>query len=97
MSSSIQWGVVAAFVVPLLAGLGLLGTFLGWLQKRRNQITQAQITMITDLLDMRLQNVETGLVKQSEQMTEFSKAMLSVSTQIARIEGRLMGTAKDGV
>lgn len=87
----IDWPVVAAFIGPLIAAIGLATGWFAWLGKRREERARVLTREIVSgleanqlLMQQRIAQVELAMEKQS---TTLGRAMEA----IARIEGRLAG------
>lgn len=97
----IDWGVVAAFIGPLIAAIGGVAAWFAWLGKRRDKRVGEQIQAVTDRLDFRISQVETTLGRQQDHLDKQDAALSMAMQGIARIEGRLAGpvavTAQPGV
>jgi uncharacterized membrane protein YccC len=86
----VEWTVVAAFVGPLIAAMGLLGAWFAWIGKRREQLIRGIVQQSFEALNSRLTIVENTLANQNKQLDKQDTALAQAMTAVARIEGRLM-------
>jgi uncharacterized YccA/Bax inhibitor family protein len=87
----IEWGVVAAFVGPLIGAIGGVAAWFAWLGKRRDSRVATQIHAVTERLDLRITQVESTLANQTRHLDKQDEVLNSALQAIARIEGRLSG------
>lgn len=87
----VDWAVVAAFLAPLVAAIGLIAGWFAWLGKRRDKRVAEQIQAVTDRLDFRISQVEETQRRQSDHLDKQDAALSMAMQGIARIEGRLAG------
>lgn len=85
----INWGVVAAFISPLIAALALLGGWFAWLGRQRDKRVADQIASVTDRLEVRITQVEATLTQQTAHLERQDAALTTTMQAVARIEGRL--------
>lgn len=74
----IQWGVVAAFIVPLITAMTLIAGAVSW-------FVRIQIRLVTSAMEARLQIVEKGLA-------DMQKTVSDTALTLARVEGKLTGS-----
>lgn len=94
----IEWGVVAAFIGPLIAAIGLSAGWFTYLGRRRDERFAAQIAAVTGKLEAnqlvmaeRIAQVESSLAQQARHLDKQDDALTTAMQAIARIEGRLAG------
>lgn len=79
--SHVDWGVVAAFIAPLIAAMSILAGMAAW-------FVRIQIRLVTSVMEARLQAVEKAQV-------ELQKTVGETAITVARIEGKISGTSSN--
>jgi Flp pilus assembly protein TadB len=94
----IDWGVVAAYVTPLIAAIGLAATWFTWQQRKRDTRVAAQISAATSALELeqrltreRLAQMEATLEQHGRTLEQQAATFTQALVAIGRIEGRLAG------
>lgn len=95
--NGVNWGVVAAFLGPLIVAMGMIGGAVGWFVK-------VQIKLVTEVLKTRLDSLEASHLVLQKNQSDLQKAQMdqSLATQkalmdqavtMARIEGKISSGA----
>lgn len=92
--SSVNAQTVAAFIGPLLVGMGLLGGFAGWIINRASKAMQAQIDHVMTITTERIANITAQLVVQGAALETQGKQLFEVAVTVARLEGALTKESK---
>lgn len=94
----IDWPVVAAFVGPLLTGLGLVAALFAYLGRKRDKKVDEQIKSVTAqlatsqlLMQQQIAQVVASQAAQAAQLNRQDELLSSALQSIARVEGRLSG------
>ena len=94
----IDWGVVAAYIAPLVATIGFVAAWFSRQQRRREKWIEQQIATATAELVLeqkltreRLGQMDAQLALQARHLDKQDDVLSAALQAIARIEGRLAG------
>ena len=94
----IDWGLVAAYIGPLLVAIGLVAGWFSYQQRRREKqvrelIREATADLVLEqrLTRDRLTQMEAQLTLQARHLDKQDDVLSAALQAIARIEGRLAG------
>lgn len=101
MASAVSLPEVAAFIGPLLAGMGLLGGFAAWIINRASKAMESQIEHVMNitseriaLTNERIANLSSQLVVQGVALEKQGKQLFDIAVTVARLEGALTKESK---
>lgn len=84
-------GMVSAFVGPLLVGIGLIGGFIAWLNRKSQERLKNEFKHYAELNALQFRAMTEQLGMLSKMWEAQQKKVDEASTAVARVEGVLLG------